>query len=179
MKRLSTTLICTASLWLGACQSSQPASVDTTEELAHIAAIQLMNASIPEHNVLCSGQPTPDQFDALVIAGYRNFICLRLANEPGGGWESARAASFGVQFHRLPIANSGGINESNATKLSRLMEEGTGPTVIYCRSGDRVGALYGAKLYLVDGVEPEEALALGRIAGVTRLEPRLIEILNP
>jgi hypothetical protein len=43
--------------------------------------------------------------------------------------------------------------------------------VIACASGNRVGALLALREFWLEDAEPEAALALGKAAGLTRLEP--------
>ena len=55
---------------------------------------------------------------------------------------------------------------------------GDEPTVLYCGSSNRVGALLALKAYWLDGADPEDALELGRAAGMTRLEGRVTELMS-
>ena len=41
---------------------------------------------------------------------------------------------------------------------------------MHCASGNRVGGLFALKAFYVDGKTPEEALEIGRSAGMTRTE---------
>lgn len=45
------------------------------------------------------------------------------------------------------------------------------PIAVACSSGNRAGALLAVESFWLDGVSPEAALALGKSAGLTRLEP--------
>ena len=49
--------------------------------------------------------------------------------------------------------------------------DGSQPVVLHCASSNRVGALLAMKAFYVDEATPEEALALARKAGITRMEP--------
>ncbi len=163
-----------------ACAGQTPpeASSATSIEVMRIGDLQLSNPSVPRTGLLCTGQLSKEQFDALVRAGYRNFICLRLLSEPGTGWETAHAGALGVQFTRLPIANADAINEANAIELGRILAQTSEPTVLYCKGSSRVGALYGAMLYFVDDSDAQEALQGAREAGLGGLEPRLRVVLE-
>ncbi|SVC09755.1 uncharacterized protein METZ01_LOCUS262609, partial [marine metagenome] len=48
----------------------------------------------------------------------------------------------------------------------------------YCASGNRVGGLLALKAYWLDGVEPDDALEIGRQAGLTGLESAVQELLS-
>jgi len=153
---------------------SQPAIT-----LESATALDVRNARMPVPGLVTAGQPTEEQFDGLVAAGFENFISLRLADEDGAGWEEDYAAGAGASFDRLPVPGGAGLNRETAEELGRLLDAaGDAGTVLYCGSSNRVGALLALKAFWVDGVSAEEALELGKAAGVTRLEPTLMELLG-
>lgn len=153
---------------------SQPAIT-----LESATALEVRNARMPLPGLVTAGQPTQEQFDGLVAAGFENFISLRLADEGGAGWEEEYAPGAGVSFTRLPVSGSAGLNRETAEELGRLLDAaGDGGTVLYCGSSNRVGALLALKAFWVDGVSAEDALELGKAAGVTRLESTLVELLG-
>lgn len=146
---------------------------------AGVAALQIRNVRQPMPGLLTGGQLTADQMIALKEAGYRHFISLRQADESGAGWEEGFAASEGIAFTRIPIAGATGIVRENAERLdARLAQAGAEPAVLYCGSGNRVGALIALRAHLIEGIGAEEALALGKEAGLTRLEPKVREELS-
>ena len=59
-----------------------------------------------------------------------------------------------------------------------MAKRGTEAAVLYCGSGNRVGALIALRAHLIEGIGAEEALALGKEAGLTRLEPKVREALS-
>lgn len=153
---------------------SQPAIT-----LESATALEVRNARMPLPGLVTAGQPTQEQFDGLVAAGFENFISLRLADEGGAGWEEEYAPGAGASFTRLPVSGSAGLNRETAEELGRLLDAaGDGGTVLYCGSSNRVGALLALKAFWVDGVSAEDALELGKAAGVTRLESTLVELLG-
>ena len=82
-----------------------------------------------------------------------------------------------MTFTRIPVASSSDLNRENVELLSTALAEGAGKAVVYCKSGNRVGALLALKAFWIDGVGAEEAMAFGREAGVTRLEPAVQKII--
>jgi uncharacterized protein (TIGR01244 family) len=135
------------------------------------------HASEPEA-LATGGQPDPERFDELVAAGYRTFVNLRLSDEPGTGWEAARAQELGVEYVAIPVAGAEDVTEAKARELSRALDRAAGPAYVYCRSGNRVGALLALEAFHVDGKDREEALAIGRAGGLTKLEPDVREALG-
>ena len=137
-----------------------------------IAALDIRNVHQLSPDLLTGGQLSKEQMTQLHQLGYRTFINLRQADEPGTGWEEEFAAAEGIVFHRLPVAGGRDITRRNAQQLARLLEEaGDEPVAVYCASGNRVGALLALKAHYLDGLNAEEAVAYGVKAGMTRLEP--------
>lgn len=144
-----------------------------------VAELGILNARVPAARLLTAGQITPEQMTVLHEIGYDTFISLRTADEQGAGWEEEAAGATGVHFIRIPIAGAAGISRENAEKLAQQMPATpTGRTVIYCASGNRVGALLALKAHFVDGLPAPEALSFGLAAGLTRLEPVVREQLG-
>ncbi len=153
-----------------------PATAPTLESAS---ALGVENVALPVPHVLTSAQPTPEQLDGLAAAGFEHFISLRLPDENGAGWEEEHTAATEVDFKRLPIAGADGLTRENVEALAELMDAaGDEPTVLYCGSSNRVGALLALKAYWLDGATEEEALALGQSAGMTRLEGPVRELMT-
>lgn len=135
---------------------------------ADVRGVGLSHFSEPLPGLYCSGQPTPEQFDALAKLGVRHVVQLRAADEKGSGWEEERAAAAGVQVVRLPIAGAKDFTRANAERLAAALQATHGePVLLCCRTSNRVGALLALKAFHVDGKPAEEALALGKAAGMT------------
>ena len=146
---------------------------------AEIASLRIANARMPAPGLLTGGQVSREQMSALRALGYRSFISLRPAGEAGTGWEEEFTRSEGVSFERIPVAGEADVTRDRAGRLAAaLRAAGGGPAVVYCSSGNRVGALLALQARYVDGRSPGEALAFGRQAGLTRLEPKVREILG-
>ena len=159
--------------------AAEPGTEAAGSTPAGVAALRIRNARLPMPGLLTGGQLTADQMIALRESGYRHFISLRPADESGAGWEEEFAASEGIAFTRIAIAGATGIDRENAERLdARLAQAGSEPTVLYCGSGNRVGALIALRAHLIEGIGAEEALALGKEAGLTRLEPKVREALS-
>ena len=101
---------------------------------------------------------------------------MRLPQEGGTSREAVEA--LGMTYAALPTPGSDGMTEANARELGRLLRESEGPVVVHCASGNRTGGLVALKAYFVDGASPEEALAAGRAAGMTRTEARVRQVLG-
>ena len=138
-----------------------------------IKGLDIPNPTLPMEGLLCAGQLSPEQMDGLKALGFASFVSLRAAEENGAGWEEAHAAATGTNFTRRPVAGAAGVNEAGARDLAELMANTKQPMVLYCGSSNRVGSLIALKAHHVESMPAEEALALGKSAGVTKMEPHL------
>lgn len=149
--------------------SGSSAAVASTLQVA--SGVGLRNARMPREGLVTAAQPEQAEMEALADAGFRNFISLRPAGEDGAGWEEGHAADRDYDFDRLPISGAGDLTRENVEAFAALLDEaGDEPTVLYCASSNRVGAMLALEAYWLDGVPAEEALELGRAGGLTRLE---------
>ncbi len=130
----------------------------------------LPNGKMPLDGVLTGGQPTVEQFEKLAALGYKTVINLRSPAE-SGSTDPAAVQALGMSYLSLPITGASDLGRENAARLAEALAKSEYPVVVHCASGNRVGALFAMKAFYVDGEGPEGALALGRAAGVTRLEP--------
>ena len=157
---------------LGACASSTPANAEG------VAALKVANFSKgPEESLLCSGQPTPEQFRKLAENGVARVVCLRKKNESGTGWEEDLAPHSGIEFVRFVVEGPKDMTEAKAREFAALIGDGA-PTLGACGSSNRVGAMMALKAKFVDGKSKEEALAIGKASGLKALEPAVTEALS-
>lgn len=140
--------------------------------------IEIMNALTPLPGVLSGGQVTEEQLAEAAAAGYRTVVNLRTSEEPLEWDEPARVEELGMRYVALPIAGAEGVTRDNAEKLARILGEAERPLLLHCGSGNRVGALFALKAYYLEGEDPETALAIGLDAGLTKLEPKVREVLG-
>ena len=171
-----------ALLVASACSTGDPGGQAVAERIPTLedaTALGVSNARMPVAHLVTAGQLTEAQLDGLVEAGFTNFISLRLATENGAGWEEGHLASGPESFTRLPVAGSAGLTRETVEELDRLLDSaGDAGTVLYCGSSNRVGALMALRAHWMDGASPEEALALGKAAGMTGLEPAVAQLMG-
>lgn len=159
--------------------STAPAPVATPETattaaptLAQLQATGVKNLAVPQPGLVTAGQPTEAQLEQMAALGVKRVVCLRVVNEPGTGWEEQKAKALGMEFVRLPVAGADGLTVANAQLLAKsLPTDGKPPTLLCCGSSNRVGALLAMKAFHLDGKTAEEALVIGKAAGLKGLEP--------
>lgn len=168
-------------LCLLACQGSeqaQPAAPTAAREAVQPDALKLANFHAPMAGIWTAGQPTEAQFAQLPAADIKHVIHMRLATEKGSGWEEAKAGELGLHFVRLPIDGDKGLTLDNVKKFAELLDQTKGEgTLVSCGSSNRVGALFALKAYWLDGKNADDAMAIGKSAGLTKLEPKVKELL--
>ncbi len=125
----------------------------------------------PRPGLYTGGQPDAAQLRQAAASGIRTVIDLRQPGEDRGFDETAVADELGLRYLRLPIAGAAGLTVANAGTLERLLAQAEGPVLLHCASGNRAGALLALINARGEGASVDQALELGRRAGMTSLEP--------
>lgn len=130
-------------------------------------------------DVLTGGQPTAAHLDEARAAGFRTVINLRPADEPGQLADPrAEVEARGMTYVHLPVAGAAGVTLENARTLAAaLAKDGATPAIVHCASSNRVGALFALKARHLDGKGEEEAVEIGKRAGLTGLEAHVRSLL--
>lgn len=131
----------------------------------------------PRAGLHTGGQPSLEDLARLQSQGVRTVIDLRGAQEDRGYDAAAEARRLGMAYIALPIAGKDDVNAANAKALGELLRAQDGDVLLHCASGNRVGALLALDA-ATRGVPREEALELGRKAGLKSLEPVVAEQLG-
>lgn len=147
------------------------------QEAAAMVDVPVPQLRAPSAGVLTGGQPEPAAWRALAAHGVTTVINLRPDAELAGRDEAAEVAAAGLAYHQLPVDGMAGLSLEKARALRTLLREATGPVLVHCASGNRVGALIGLAA-ADDGASLDEAIASGRAAGMTSAEGRLRELLG-
>lgn len=126
-----------------------------------------------------SGQPDAAVLDAIKQAGFTTVVDLRGEREDRGMDEAAEVETRGMRYYSVPIENgvAADVSYDNARQLDQILAAAEGPVLVHCASGNRVGAMFALRAKLA-GASNEGALALGKAAGLTRLEPLVVKRLQ-
>ena len=167
-------------------QAIPPQRQSTAPEVQERAIVEalgpedlLRNGHMPFEGdaLLVGGQPTPAQFEQAHELGYKTVINLRRPEEEGNT-DPEQIRGLGMAYLEIPIAGSADMTEDKARALAAALESADSPVIVHCASGNRVGGLFAMKAFHIDAMSPEEALAVGKAAGMTRLEPTVREKLG-
>lgn len=134
----------------------------------------------PLPDVYASGQPSPDQLAALAAQGVRTVINLRAPTEQVEFDEALEAKKLGLRYVSIPIAGPQDVSTETASRFSgELADARRGGTVlVHCASANRVGAMLALDQAITQNQSASDALAIGRAAGLTTLEPKVTEVLS-
>ena len=133
-------------------------------------------AALPRHvslgnQVHVSGQPTPDQLALLPAAGVRHVIDLRPDGETPDLDERMVVVHLGLDYQSLPVSGAKDLTRQNVATFDEMLKRTEGEGVLmHCGSGNRVGAMLALRARWLQGKSAEEALAIGKAAGMTGLE---------
>lgn len=156
------------------------ASADGGEQSIHVDLDDVIAAGRvePVDGITSAGQPDEKALKVFADSGYRVVIDMRGPDEDRGmdDFEGAVEAT-GMQYLALPIVREDQVSLETAAKLDALLQGIDGPVLIHCASGNRVGAVLALRRSL-NGASDEESLRFGKDAGMTRLEPRVREVLE-
>lgn len=159
--------------------SGTACSAETAVDTVIISAEQIAaNPGIlPHDGFVSSGQPSAEVLKIFADAGYGTIVDMRMPDEDRGMDEAAVIEGLGMTYITFPIGSAEDLSFENAAKLDELMSGLEQPVLLHCGSGNRVGALIALRAK-ANGASNEEALAVGKAAGMTRLEKAVREKLG-
>ncbi len=141
--------------------------------------VQLPGFIKPETNRWSGGALDAAAIQHLKKAGVKHVIDLRTPEESVGFDEAAALKQAGVTYERIAISGAQSLTVDNARRLDALLNRyGAEPTLVHCASGNRVGALMAVREAWLDDASTEQAIALGRRWGLTKLEPSVRALLS-
>lgn len=171
LKTSALVMACAVGL-LTACQT-RPAANHTPA--AAITGIELHQ---PRPGLYTAGQPAAGDWSAISARGVTTVVNLRTASEMQGRDEAAEVRAAGMHYIEIPVAGSDGITDANARLLRDALAAASGPVLVHCASGNRAGGLLALSEARYGGAAPEQAIVLGRKAGMASTEARVRALLE-
>lgn len=138
---------------------------------------ELPQAGQPFPEVSTAGRPSAEQFALARERGVRRVINLCPHGEPCAYDEPALMAQLGLDYVNIPVAGPGDLGAATARALDEALRTAPGPVLVHCASSNRVGALFALRAQQ-QGHTVDEALAIGRSAGLKALEPVVRQLLG-
>lgn len=142
-------------------------------------ADRLLNVRDPLPGVRTGGvPPTTDVYARLAAEGFVTFVDLRTEPDLSAAARAAAEAA-GMSYVQIPIGSEADLDLGSVRALDAILDDpARSPAALVCASGNRSGALLALRAFWLDGKPAEEALALGKAAGLTRLEPSVRSLLG-
>lgn len=132
----------------------------------------------PLPELYTAGQPSPQDWRAMRARGISIVINLRTPGELKGRDEAEEVRAAGLLYAEIPVAGADGITAENARLLHTALGARHRGVLVHCASGNRVGALLALEQVLFDGMPKQDAMALGKKAGLTGLAGQLQQTLE-
>lgn len=151
-----------------ACSIADESRVESIVSLK-VDDIRADASSLEGWDYVSTGQPDGHVLSLARDAGFTTVVDLRAESEERGMDEAAEVSALGMHYISLPVSGADDVSFDNAAALDEILANSDGPVLLHCASGNRVGALYALREKLA-GATDEEALAAGKVAGLTRLE---------
>ena len=156
------------------------ANADEGEQSIHVDLGDVIAAGKvePVDGITSSGQPDEEALRVFADSGYSVVIDMRGPDEDRGmdDFEGAVEAT-GMEYLAFPVVGADQVSFETAAKLDEVLQGIDGPVLMHCGSGNRVGAVLALRQSL-NGAADEESIEFGKDAGMTRLEPRVREVLE-
>ncbi len=137
------------------------------------------NISHPASNRYGAGQPTVEEFAAFAKAGVKHVINLRPPEETPELNQAAVVTKAGMAYYNVPIAGGKDLTRDNVALIDKLLRQiGDEPVLVHCASSNRVGAIMALRSVWIDNASKDQAIALGKRWGLTRLQPNVERLLQ-
>lgn len=129
--------------------------------------------------LLTAGQPAPSQWAELEARGVTTVINLRTADEMKieGRDEVAETQAEGLAYDAVAVAGVAEITLAKADEVLALVDAAPGATLVHCSAGSRSASIV-ALIAWRRGMSVDEAIAVGKAAGMTGTEDRVRAILE-
>ena len=132
--------------------------------------LEITNAVSPAEGIVAAGRIDADDIARLQDAGILHVIDLSTDAETPEFDEASAMRAVGIVYSSLPLRDARDLTHANVIAFDALLREAQRPVLVHCASGNRVGAMAALRAAWVDGLSMEEAVAIGKAWGLTKLE---------
>ena len=133
------------------------------------------NLRQPAPSIFTGGRPSEQQLrEAKEAKGIHSLVDLCPKDEHSWYGAEDLAKKVGLNFFNIPIRGAADLTRENALRLHGIISDPANQVVLLqCITGNRAGALFGALAFYAEQHSIEEAIAIGKAAGMRWLEPGL------
>ena len=150
--------------------STRPVPVQPSTPVPPVATLSGVPLLAPMPGVYTSAQPGAGDWMRLPALGIATVINLRPRAEMPARDEAAEVRDAGLAYIEIPVVGPAEVTPENAHALWQALQRAQGKVLVHCSTGNRAGALMALAAH-ANGMASAEALALGKAAGLTRLDP--------
>lgn len=117
-------------------------------------------------DIAISGQPSPEDLDALKAQGFRTIVNLRTDDEPGLlDDEEREVESRALNYAAVPVSPAL-LDDVAVARFSQELESIDGkPALVHCRSAGRAGMMVLLHMAVQNGWSVQKALQTGKEMG--------------
>lgn len=142
--------------------------------------IDIPNMCTPGSGLCTGGKPRPEHLEEAARQGVKVVINFCPPAEAADYDEASVVTALGMQYVNIPVAGPQDLTPGNVKRFADALQipGDEHRVLVHCASGNRAGAMFALKARQIDGASAENALALGRAAGLTMLEPFVTQVLQ-
>ena len=140
--------------------------------------LDLPNVQHAEPHLWTGGQVSIRDLERLKTLGVTLAIDVRGRGEPQPFHPPTAFEAQGIDYRQIPVESAADLSPDNAKLLGDALASAEGAVVVYCASGNRVGALFACLAKWRDGAPLEEAIAIGNARGLNQMEPIVRHLLT-
>lgn len=128
-----------------------------------------------DHIYIGSKVDSSEQIEFLKSIGVKNVVDLKFSGETSFN-DKEEFERMGINYFNLPITDIAELKFEELQEFGNLISQSEGKTLVYCMSGNRVGAILALNSCLVCGHPKKRALEFGEKIGLKN--PKTKEVIS-
>lgn len=132
----------------------------------------------PRPGLCATGQPGSSAWAPLARAGVRTVVNLRPTAELPERDEASEVSEAGLTYVYIPISGPDALTRDAAQALQNVLVSSPSTVLVHCSTANRAGSLLALADAWFGSRDVENALALGRDAGMSTWEPTVRALLG-
>ena len=135
------------------------------------------NFKQPRLQLITGGQPEANAWMQLAEAGVKTVVNLRPDSELPGRNEAQEVKDANLIYINIPVEGPASLNMALTYQLWQVLNSAEGSVLVHCSTGNRCGAMLALTEAWFRKHSTEDAIAFGKQAGLTGMEPVVRDLL--
>ena len=135
------------------------------------------NFKQPRPQLITGGQPEASAWKTIAEAGVKVVVNLRPVAELPGRNEANEVQDANLIYVNMPVDGPASLNKQQASDLWQVIKDAEGAVLVHCGTGNRCGAMLALTEVWFRQHDVEDAIAFGKQAGLSGLEPVVRDLL--